>query len=96
MFQMHSLSKLSRTSCALDLRTFRSKVRLVAVEEVFSPDAAPIAHASENAALVVEIDGHVELGYISCVHDEYSVIPGTSQQSNQDHKGAMDLPYDRL
>ena len=53
----------------LKLRILRVVSRFRTVEEVFASDAAPVAHTPKDAALVVEIDGRVELGYVSSVHD---------------------------
>jgi len=47
---------------------------LFASKEIFAADTATIAHASEDAALVVQCDGCIELGDVALVHDEDAVV----------------------
>ena len=50
------------------------KIRLVRIEEVVASNARAITHAAEDAALVVQGDGGVELGDVARVHDEDAVV----------------------
>lgn len=52
-------SKLSRTLRPFDLWTLRREPGFLTVEEVLAPNATSVAHASEYAALIVEIYGRV-------------------------------------
>ena len=61
--------EFDRTLRPLKLRTLSVVSRFRTVEEVFASDATPIAHTPEDATLVVEVDGCVELGHVSGVHD---------------------------
>lgn len=56
---LNLLSKFGRALCTFDLWTLGREARFLAVEEVFTSDTAPVTHASEDAALVVEVDGCV-------------------------------------
>ena len=81
LFHLSCLSsaKFDCTLCALDLWTFRRESSLLAVEEVLASDAAPIAHTSEYAALIVEVDGDVQFGYVASVHDEDAIVSAICQ-----------------
>lgn len=73
IFYRKTLSTLSfEFDCTLrplKLWTLCGVSRFGTVEEVFTSDATPVAHTSEDAAPVVEVDGRVELGDISSVHN---------------------------
>lgn len=68
------LPKLRRASSLLQLRAFCSEIPLGAGKKFFPSDSASVAHASEYTASIVEINGSIELSYISGVHDENAVV----------------------
>lgn len=67
-FRLHS------TPGALKRRAIRAEVGLLAIEEVFPSNAAAIAHAPEDTALLVQVDRRVELGDVAGVHDEDAIV----------------------
>ena len=75
---LNALYTLSRLHCApgsLQFWTGGAKVRLVTAEEIFTSYAAPVTHAPEDAALIVEVDRTVELCHVTLVHNKDAIIP---------------------
>ena len=71
-----------RTPRSFEDGTLIAQMRLLAREEVLTPDATAIAHASENAAFVVESDWRVELSDIALIHDNDTIISNDSLQGS--------------
>ena len=73
--------RLHSAPATLQRRAIRPKIGLLTIEEVFPPNAAAVAHASEDTALLVEVDRRVELGDVTGVHDEDAVVADDGAES---------------
>lgn len=51
-----------------------ASLNLVLPKEVVSPDSTAVAHALEDATLIVQINGCVEFGNLALVHNAYAVV----------------------
>lgn len=86
------LSQLYGALFPFQLRTRRSKIRLIAVEKVLARDAAAIAHAFEYASCVEQVDRGVQLGYVAGIHHQDSVVSGIGQFHEQVSVDASTYP----
>jgi len=76
------LPNLQRTPRPLQRRTRIIVMGFGTIDEIIPPDARAFAHASENAALVVKVDGGVEFRHIARVHDQDSIVPNLGALAN--------------